>query len=45
LNAYHEFKQMIKDIPYFGPIIQNNYQKTKQKIAFRLYNIRKKNKL
>jgi len=44
LNAYNEFKQMIKDIPFFGPIIKNNYQKTKQKISFRLHNKRKERK-
>ena len=36
-NAYHEFKQMIKGIPFFGPITQKYYQKTKQKISFRLH--------
>jgi len=43
-NAYHEFKQMIKGIPYFGPIIKNHYQKIKQKIIFRLHNKRKDRK-
>jgi hypothetical protein len=27
LSAYHAFKQMIKSIPFFGPIIQKHYQK------------------
>ena len=44
-NTCHEFKQTIKGIPFFGPIIKNYYQKTKQKITFRLHSIRKENKL
>jgi len=36
-NAYHSFKQMIKSVPFFGPIIQKHYQKTKQKIIFSLH--------
>ena len=44
-NTFREFKQMIKGIPFIGPIIKNYYQKTKQEITFRLHNIRKKNKL
>ena len=44
-NTFREFKQMIRGIPFIGPIIRNYYQKTKQEITFRLHNIRKKNKL
>jgi len=43
-KSYHGFKQMIKGIPIFGPIIQNQYQKTKQKIVFELNNKRKERK-
>ena len=41
LNTYHGFKQMIKGIPFFGPIIQKQYQKTKQELTFRLRKDRK----
>ena len=44
-NTCHEFKQTIKGIPFFGPIIKNHYQKVKQKISFGLHSIRKENKL
>tara|TARA_Y100000590_G_scaffold287454_1_gene323606 strand:- start:850 stop:2313 length:1464 start_codon:yes stop_codon:yes gene_type:complete len=34
-KSYYGFKQMISNIPYFGPIIRNNYQKAKKRIMMR----------
>ena len=36
-NTYNGFKNMIKSIPYFGPIIKKHYQTAKQKITFSLH--------
>ena len=41
---FHEFKQKVKNIPFFGPVIKNAYQKTKQEIKFILHSKRKDRK-
>ena len=37
LRSLDSFKQMIKDIPFFGPIIKDRYQKTKREVKMRVY--------
>jgi len=37
LRSYHGLKQLIQNIPYFGPIIKNNYKKAKQRIIMRAH--------
>ena len=39
-STYHEFKKVVNSVPFFGPIIKNIYQKTKQKVRMRIHNIR-----
>jgi radical SAM superfamily enzyme YgiQ (UPF0313 family) len=38
-NKYHEIKKVINSIPFFGPIIKNVYQKTKQKVKMKIHDI------
>ena len=41
LRSLDRFKQGVKDIPIFGPIIKDRYQKTKRNIKMGLYPYRK----
>ena len=36
-GTYHEFKKVVNSVPFFGPIIKNIYQKTKQKVRMKIH--------